>query len=116
MPDPPTETSGGQRAKRITELKPPGGLDFDSTDLSRTWKRWSEEIQLYMELAMEERDEKVRVKMFLYIIGSKGREIFETLHFEKARDERTLQDVMNAFEEHWNLKKNETVERYKFFT
>ena len=55
-------------------------------------------------------------KMFLYVIGSKGREIYETLHFEKARDERTLQDVINAFEEHWNLKKNETVERYKFFT
>ena len=28
----------------------------------------------------------------------------------------SLQDVMNAFEEHCNLKKNETVERYKFFT
>ena len=116
MPDSPTETSGGQRAERITQLKPPGGLDFDSTDLSHTWKRWSEEIQLYMDLAMEGRDEKVKVKMFLYIIGSKGREIYETLHFEKARDERTLQGVMNAFEEHCNPKKNETVERYKFFT
>ena len=31
-------------------------------------------------------------------------------------DKRTLQDVMNAFEEHCNPKKNETVERYKFFT
>ena len=91
-------------------------MDFDSTDLSHTWKRGSEEIQLYMDLAMEGRDQKVKVKMFLYTIGSKGREIYETLHFEKARDERTLQDVMNAFEEHWNLKKNETVERYKFFT
>ena len=116
MPDPPTETSGDQRAERITELKPPGEMDFDSTDLSRTWKRWSEEMQLYMELAMEGPDEKVRVKMFLYIIGSKGREIYEILHFEKARDERTFQDGMNAFEEHCNPKKNETVERYKFFT
>ena len=53
---------------------------------------------------------KLKVKIFLYIIGSKGREIYETLHFEKARDERTLQDVMNAFEEHCNPKKNETVE------
>ena len=85
MPDPPTETSGGQRAERITQLKPPGGLDFDSTDLSHTWKRWSEEIQLYMDLAIEGRDVKVKVKMFLYIIGSKGREIYGTLHFEKAR-------------------------------
>ena len=105
MPDPPTETSGGQRAERITQLKPPVGLDFAH-----------EEIQLFMDLAMEGRDEKVKVKMFLYIIRSKGREIYETLHFEKARDERTLQDVMNAFEEHCNPKKNETVERYKFFT
>ena len=86
------------------------------TDLSHTWKRWSKEIQLYMGLVMEGWDEKVKVKMVLYVIGSKGREIYETLHFEKARDERTLQDVMNAFEEHWNLKKNETVGRYKFFT
>ena len=86
------------------------------TDLSHTWKRWSKEIQLYMGLVMEGWDEKVKVKMVLYVIGSKGREIYETLHFEKARDERTLQDVMNAFEEHCNPKKNETVERYKFFT
>ena len=43
--------------------------------------------------------------MFLYIIGSKGREIYDTPHFEKAGDERTLQDVMNAFEEHCNPKK-----------
>ena len=85
MPDPPTETSAGQRTERITQLKPPGGLDFDSTDLSHTWNRWSEEIQLYMDLAIEGRDVKVKVKMFLYIIGSKGREIYGTLHFEKAR-------------------------------
>ena len=65
---------------------------------------------------MEGRDEKVNAKMLLYIIGSKGREIYEILHFEKARDDRTLQDVMNAFEEHCNPKRNETVERYKFFT
>ena len=107
------EPSGGQQAERITQLKPPGGLDFDSTDLSHTWKRWSEEIHLYMDLAMEGRDKKVKVKMLL---GSKGREIYETLHFEKARDGRTLQDVMNAFEEHCNPKKHETLERYKFFT
>ena len=77
MPDPPTETSGGLRAERITQLKRPVGLDFAH-----------EEIQLFMDLAMEGRDEKVKVKMFLYIIGSKGREMYETLHFEKARDER----------------------------
>ena len=64
-----------------------------------------------MDLELERPDEKVKVNMLLYIIGSKGREIYETLHFEKARDDRTLQDVMNAVEEHCNPKKNETIER-----
>ena len=73
------EPSGGQRAEQTTELKPPGGLDFDSTDLSHTLKRQSEEIQLHMDLAMDGRDKKVKVKMLLYIIGSKGREIPITL-------------------------------------
>ena len=53
MPDTQAQASGGDRARaaiqgRITQLKPPGGLDFDSSDLSHTWKRWSEEIQLYI--------------------------------------------------------------------
>lgn len=79
-----SQASGGDRARaaiqsRITQLEPPGGLDFDSSDLSHTWKRWSEEIQLYTDLALEGRDEKV--KLFLYIVGSKSREIYETLHF-----------------------------------
>lgn len=64
---------------------------------------------------MHKRDEKGKVKMLLYNIGTKGREIYETLHFQKNRDDRTLQDVMNAFDEHCNPKKNETVERYKLY-
>lgn len=83
-----SQASGGDRARaatqsRITQLEPPGGLDFDSSDLSHTWKRWSEEIQLYTDLALEGRDEKV--KLFLYIVGSKSREIYETLPALQAR-------------------------------
>jgi len=32
--------------ERISQLKPPGGLDFDSTDLSQVCKCWNEEITL----------------------------------------------------------------------
>ena len=54
-----TESSGSQPApspspansnERISQLKPPGGLDFDSTDLSQEWKRWSEEIIAYIRI------------------------------------------------------------------
>ena len=69
-----------------------------------------------MDLAMVGRDEKTKVKLFLYIIGNQGREIYDTLPFSRSPTEHSLEDVINAFEAHCNLKKNETVERYKFFT
>lgn len=69
------EPSGGQRAEQTTELKPPGGLDFDSTDLSHTLKRQSEEIQLHMDLAMEGRHKKVKVKMLLYYFTLLGESV-----------------------------------------
>ena len=62
------------------------------------------------------KDKKTKVNLFRYIIGSKGQEIYEALQSEQEPNERTLKDVIAAFEEHSNPKKNETVERYKFFT
>ena len=69
-----------------------------------------------MDLAMDGREEKTKVKLFLYTIGNQGREIYDTLPFSRGPTERSLKDVIDAFETHCNPKKNETVERYKFFT
>ena len=55
------------------------------------------------------------MKLLLYLMGSKEQEIYETMHFTTAVDERTLKEVMQAFHKHCNPKKSETVERYKFF-
>lgn len=68
-----------------------------------------------MDLAMAGKDEKTKIKLFLYLIGSKGREIYETLSFTREPDDRNLSHVLEGFEAHCNPKKNETVERYKFF-
>ena len=42
------ETSASQspsnEERPITQLKPPGNLDFDTANLADTWKRWSEEV------------------------------------------------------------------------
>ena len=37
---------------RITQLKPPVQLDFDATNLADNWKRWKQELELYMDLAI----------------------------------------------------------------
>ena len=65
---------------------------------------------------MNGRDEVTKVKLFLYLIGSQGREIYDTLAFEIPASERTLTQVLQAFDGHCNPRKNETVERFKFFS
>lgn len=52
---------------------------------------------------------------FLYIIGTQGREIYDTLPFSSDPSERSLKDVIDAFEARCNPMNNETVERYNFF-
>ena len=106
-------TSAG--AGRISQLKPPGNLDFEiSSELPHAWKKWKEEVTLYMDLAMEGRDEQTKVKLFLNIIGSQGREIYDTLTFARPPGERSLKDVIDAFEAHCNPKRNETVDINSF--
>ena len=105
--------SSGSREDRITQLKPPAPLDFEAINLADSWKRWRQEVELYMDLAMCAREES---KLFLYLLGSQGREIYSTMTFEAPGHERNLKQVMDAFDRHCNPKKNETIERYKFFS
>ena len=70
-----------------------------------------------MDLAMCGREESIKVKLFLYLLllGSQGREIYSMMIFEPQEHEWNLKQVMDAFDKHCNPKKNKTVERYKFF-
>ena len=64
----------------------------------------------------KELKEETIVKLFLYIVGSQGREIYETLSFDQEPEERSFKDIVEAFSNYCDPKKNETVERYKSFT
>ena len=59
----------GNREDRITQLKPPAPLDFEAINLADSWKRWRQEVELYMDLAMCGREESMKVKLFLYLLG-----------------------------------------------
>lgn len=79
------------QADRITQLKPLPQLDFrEATNLADSRKRWKQEVELYMDLAMRGKDESAKVKLFLYLIGSQGREIYDTITFEAPVQERSL--------------------------
>ena len=97
----------------MDQLKAPEKLNFDAPD-SHTWKKWKEEFSLYADLAMEDKDEKVKVKMFKYLIGGHGREVYETLSFMEEENDRTIKILIAKFDAYCNPLKNESVERYKF--
>ena len=65
---------------------------------------------------MKSRDEATKVKLFLYLIGSQGREIYYTMAFEIPASERTLTQVLEAFYRHCNPRKNATVGSFQFFS
>ena len=100
------QPSGSREHDRTTQLKPPAPLDFEAVNLADSWKRWRQEVEMYMDLAMCGREESMKVRLFLYLLGSQGREIYSTMTFEAPVHERNLKQVMD----------DETVERYKFFS
>lgn len=89
-------------------LRPPPTLCLDSTNLAKSWKTWKEEFTLYMDLAL------VKLKVFSYLIGETGRELWETLISASSPD-RTVDRLISALNGYCSPKVNETVERYRFF-
>ncbi|PFX11642.1 hypothetical protein AWC38_SpisGene24544 [Stylophora pistillata] len=100
---------------RSTQLKPTAQLDFDATNLADSWKRWKQELELYMDLAMSGRDEATKVKLFLYLVGSRRREVYDTMAFEIPASERTLTQVLEAFDGHCNPRKKLICGKVKVF-
>jgi len=49
--------------------------------------------------------------MLLYLVGSKGWELYQTI----KPSVETLENVLKTFDTHCNPPKNETVDRYRFF-
>ena len=69
-----------------------------------------------MYLAMAGKPEDMKVKLSLCLIGTGDREFYERLPSASAPSDRTLAQVIKAFDGRCDPKKSETVERCKFFT
>ena len=89
----------------MDRIKAPEKLNFDAPDVAHTWRKWREEFSLYVDLAMEEKDDKHKVKMFKYLIGTRGREIYDTLSFEEEEANRIMKIVLDKYDAYCNPKK-----------
>lgn len=115
MSEPSAETSYA-RPPRSISLKPPGKLNYEASNMAKEWRAWKEELELYAKLAMREENDASKIELLKYLIGPEGREVFKTLTMEGTEGSRTLKNVTDAFDKHYDPKKSETVERFKFFT
>lgn len=98
----------------MSKLPPPGELSFAEThSLAERWRMWSEEMRLYLHLAMSKDSEKDKFTAFLYIIGRSGREIYNTWSLT-ADEMNKVESLFDRFERYCKPKQNITLERYRF--
>ena len=97
-------------------FKPPDYLDYESVqELPKCWENWKKQFQIFMEATeSNSKSDRVKVSMFLNLIGQKGVELYETFTVGEG-DNQKLDKVIEKFEEHANLHKTVTVNRYLFF-
>ena len=100
----------------MSKFRPPEALTFDDQhSLADQWRMWAQEMRLYLELAMAKNTEKEKCTAFLYIIGRKGREIFNTWTLTETEKDK-ISILFERFQSYCEPKKNLTLERYRFNT
>lgn len=104
-----TTASGRNEVWKAPNLPPP--KPFDGTPAS--WPKWRQRFEHYRTgsgLAKCTRQEQVSV--FLYTMGDAADDIMTTMKIDQS--EATFEELLDAFNTHYNARKNIIVERAKF--
>ena len=105
-------------------LPKPREINFNSLNLAAIWKKWRQNVEFYLTAMMREKTEEEKYSVFLFLIAEQGRDIFNTMEWDKKVDARgnqaeeddiTVKKLFERFEEYCLPKKNLVVERRKFF-
>ena len=72
-------------------------------------------MELYIDLSMARKSEKDKCSAFLYVIGQKGRDVYNAMNLDESQCDK-IDVLFNKFEEYCKPKQNVTVERYRFNT
>ena len=99
----------------MSKLRPPEALAFDDQhSLADQWRMWAQEMRLYLELVMSKNTEKEKCSAFLYIIGRKGREIYNTWTLNKETEKDKIEVLFQKIQLYCEPKKNIILARYRF--
>ena len=53
-------------------------MNWESTNLPETWKKFQQHVRLILDGPLGEKDEKVKITYLLLWVGEKGRDIFSS--------------------------------------
>ena len=95
-------------------LRAPAPMDFSSSDLATTWKKWKKLFKIFSTASeLSRKDEQTQVATFLNVVGTDAIEVYDTFNLS---DSVTLDEILQQFDEYCEPKKNIVFERYKFWS
>ena len=99
-----------------SELQPPSQFSFDG-DLAKNWSTWKKRFDWYLKATKKDNEaEIVQVGILITLLGEEGLRIYETFSFTAPGDEQKIKPVLEKFDLHFQPRKSQTFERYKFLT
>ena len=86
-------------------------------NLAENWRRWKQQFTIYMTATGKaSANDEIKCAIFLNLAGPDALEVFNTLTFEDAGDDKKLEKVIEKFEAYCTPRKNITWERHVFNT
>ena len=104
------------QAMYVPNIPTPETLNVESKDLAKIWIKWKEELELYLDIALEHKTEQQKVKMVKYLLGSSGREVYNTFQFGTDEQHRTVAEITAQFDAYCDPRNHEIIDRHNFFT
>ena len=104
---------------KMNDLRGPGELNFETTNLSESWAKWKRSMQYYLVATCKDKSEDEKVAIFMCMIGRQGQDIKDTFEFaisDRGEEIVTVTILFEKFEQYCKSRKNLIVERHRFLT
>ena len=94
--------SGIGREYTMEKLKAPSAMQFGTTNVAESWRRWEQQFRVYFEAAeVNKKAPKTHAGILLNGAGPEALEIYNTfvfnIHEDREPRELTVDDVLSAF-------------------
>ena len=103
----------------MNDIRGPGELNVESTNLSEAWTKWKIIMQYYLVAKCKDRSEDEKVAIFMCMIVRQGQDIRDTFEHDEDKDGEeivTVEILIQKFEQYCKPRKNLIVERHRFLT